>query len=158
MARLAFMSFSLFLLLLLIVDGYYFVILYTISSGGGGYVMIFNKSKLKIIMSCQSAHCKGATNCFLFSLYSLKTYCHQALKTTPTYWIISQHFLFSLSRLLCYFSFDFICAFVALNFFRSKKQSSVKGAQARDSVKHDSPTTCFLFFERFFALSPESMF
>jgi hypothetical protein len=79
------LSFSFFLLLLLIVDGYYFVILYTISSGGGGYVMIFNKSKLKIKTSCQSAHCKGATNCFLFSLYSLKTYCHQALETTPTY-------------------------------------------------------------------------
>lgn len=119
MARLAFMFF-LFLLLLLIVDGYYFVILYTISSGGGGCVMIFNKSKLKIIMSCQSAHCKGATNCFLFSLYSLKTYCHQALKTTPTYWIISQHFSFSFSIVVLFF-FWFYLRFCSLKFLPKQK-------------------------------------
>lgn len=58
------------------------------------------------------AHCKGATNCFFF----LKTYSHQTLKTTPTYLYIE--LLVSTFSFNCcvIFPFDFICAFVGLNF------------------------------------------
>lgn len=74
-----------------------------------------NKTKLKIIMSCQRVYCKGATNCFLFFVVFLSKPTAIKLRKQRQHieWLVST---FRLSRLLCYFPFDFICAFVALNF------------------------------------------
>lgn len=124
MARLAFQVSLTFLLLLLIVDGYYFVILYTISEAAAYYDI--NKSKLKIIMSCQSPIVSLPQNCFRFCILFFSKPTAIKLQKQRQHWIISQHFR-SLNC-LCYFSFDFICAFVALNFVWKGKH--VEGTQA----------------------------
>ena len=127
-----------------------FVILYTISSGGVGSVMIFNKSKLKIIMSCQAPIVRVPQIVFCFRCVLLKP-------TAIKHWKQRQHIellvstFWSLSRLLCFFFFWFYLRFCSLKFLLKQKKSRALKA-------HRPWLGEMSFFEKFSTRPPESMF
>lgn len=105
-------------------------ILYLAASAFVVTYIYINKAKLKIIMSCQKPIVRVPQIVFYF-FQNLQP--SNSENNANIYWIISQHFFF---QLLCYFSFDFICAFVALNFDWNGEISELsKHRHRHDSVK-----------------------
>lgn len=107
-------------------------------------------------MSCQKPIVRVPQIVFVFVVFFKNLQPSNSWKQRQHIELLVSSFFLSACSTVVLFSFDFICAFVALNLTEMEKQLSVKGADVT-WWNDDSQETCLRFFNDV-SSPPESMF